>query len=145
MYEKERLSFFENTLWILPQEIEKMWKNIFATTFPGSQAKIMYLLLKTGPQSMTKIAVQIGITKGAVSIAANHLIENNYVERVYSKTDRRIIELQITSLGKKKLAALQKIGNAQLQQAFQYVSADEIKLIEEKFQEAINALAAANR
>src|SRR5699024_11705943 len=122
MSEKERLDFFENTLWVLSQEVEKMWKKIFATTFPGSQSRMMYFLLKNGPQSMTKIAAQIGITKGAVSIAANHLIENGYVKRIYSKSDRRIIELEITTLGKKTLASLQKIGNKQLQVSFQHVS-----------------------
>lgn len=128
---------FETSLWELSRKTEMLWNNIFKTTFPGSQSKLMYMLKLQGPVRMSEIAEHLQLTAGAITTAANHLIEKKYVERISSTDDRRIIKLQLTSLGEDTLIHLENKGHKQLQHVFQHVKAEDLVWMEELFNTAM--------
>lgn len=128
---------FEASFWELSRKTELLWSDIFKESFPGSQSKIMYLLKQDGFMKMSEVAESLQLTAGAVTTAANHLINRNYIERFSSPDDRRIIQLRLTALGEKTLTDLENKGHAYLQHVFQHVEVEDLKKMEQLFATAI--------
>ncbi len=133
---------FESSFWELSRKTGMLWNKIFKETFPGSQSKIMYMLKQRGPLKMSEIADSLQLTAGAVTTAANHLIEQKYVERIPSTNDRRIIQLQLTSSGENILKHLEDKGRTKLQYVFQHVKADDLIWMEQLFTKAMTNIEA---
>jgi len=128
---------FEANFWELSRKTELLWSDIFKESFPGSQSKIMYLLKQDGFMKMSEVAESLQLTAGAVTTAANHLINRNYIERFSSPDDRRIIQLRLTALGEKTLTDLENKGHTYLQHVFQHVEVEDLKKMEQLFATAI--------
>lgn len=128
---------FESRFWELSRKTEMLWNDIFKETFPGSQSKIMYILKQQGPMKMSEIAESLQLTAGAVTSAADHLIEQKCIERLPSSSDRRIVHLRLTPLGKDILIHLENKGHKYLQHVFQHISANDLEWIEQLFSRAI--------
>lgn len=131
---------FENSFWELSRKTEQLWKQIFTHTFPGSQSKIVYLLKQKGPLNMSEIANNLELTAGAVTTASNHLIEHDYVERIPSESDRRVIQLQLTLKGLETLKQLQIDGHKKMRHVFQHLDEEQLHELEKLFKIAINHL-----
>jgi|SRR5690625_3736832 len=136
----ERFIHFENTFWDLSVKAERLWKAIYEKTFPGSQSHIIMLLQRSGPLKMSEIAEKLQMTAGAITIASDHLIENDYIERQRDKNDRRIIRLNITNKGASQLAELQLEGRDKMLSLFDHVSEEQLIMMTDIFQEASNKL-----
>lgn len=48
----------------------------------------------------SEVATKLGITMGTLSVSIQNLVKKNYVERVPSEKDRRIVRLKLTKKGK---------------------------------------------
>jgi DNA-binding MarR family transcriptional regulator len=83
-----------------------------------AQYRVLGLLMKSGPHSMSGIGRQLYISKPSMTTLADTLIENGWIERHNNPDDRRVINLSITTQGKKHL-----------QQAFEIYRSDVKKLI----------------
>lgn len=53
-----------------------------------------------GSKTMSEIAAQLEITMGTLTTAIDKLIKKGYVERSRSNTDRRIVNISLTTRGK---------------------------------------------
>lgn len=132
----EKFIQFENSFWELSVKAERLWKNIYERTFPGSQSHIVMLLNKNGPLKMSEVAEGLQMSAGAITVAADHLIEKNYIERQLDKYDRRIIRLVLTEHGQLTLDNLQKDGRQYMQTIFEHVSEEELNMMTAIFKEA---------
>jgi len=93
-----------------------------------------------GPQKQAELAETIGYTKGAMTNIAEKLVNLGFAERLYDKTDRRTIQLQITTAGRNALLEAQTIGEELFMQLFEDLSDEEINqylLIQEKIVQGI--------
>ncbi len=129
---------FESLFWQVSLKMENMWKNIYAKTFPGSQSRIMHMLDQNGPQKMSELANALHITAGAVTTASTILIEKDYITRLHSDSDRRVIQLALTDKGKETLTTLQKEGREMMQFVFQDLSDEDLERIIKIFNRASN-------
>jgi DNA-binding MarR family transcriptional regulator len=68
-----------------------------------AQYRMLGLLMKSGPISMSEIGRQLYISKPSMTTLADTLIENGWIERHNDPDDRRVINLTITPKGKKHL------------------------------------------
>lgn len=127
---------FEKLFWQLSRKMEHQWKQIYAQTFPGSQSYIMFLLQQNGPLKMSELADDLHITAGAVTSASNHLIEHNYITRIWDEKDRRIIRLDLTNKGRSTLKELQNEGRIIMKSVFSDVSDDDLKMLYTIFEQA---------
>ena len=131
---------FEKVFWQLSRKVEYLWRDIFTQTFPGSQSHIMYLLNQDGPQKMSELAQAIHLSNGAVTAAADQLIEHRYIRRIHDKNDRRIVRLDLTVKGKETLDQLEKEGRDILKQVFHEATDKDIERMHTIFKQAIHKL-----
>jgi len=69
-----------------------------------TQAVILVMLLRDGPQPINRPGRTVGIQAQSMTEAADRLERAGYAERVFSKVDRRIHELRITDAGRSAAA-----------------------------------------
>lgn len=54
-----------------------------------------------GQKNMTTVAKALHVTTGTLTISINSLVKKNYVERVRSEEDRRVVLVSLTNKGEK--------------------------------------------
>ena len=54
-----------------------------------------------GQKNMTTVAKTLHVTTGTLTISINSLVKKNYVERVRSEEDRRVVLVSLTNKGEK--------------------------------------------
>ena len=52
------------------------------------------------PKNMTSVAKSLGVTTGTLTISVNSLVKKNYVTRVRSEEDRRVVLISLTEKGR---------------------------------------------
>lgn len=127
---------FEKWFWQLSRKMENIWKDIYTKTFPGSQSRIMYLLEQNGPLRMSDLANELHITAGAVTTASNILIKNEYIMRIRNEEDRRVVHLDLTENGRRKLNELRETGKEMMKLVFKDLSDEELKNMLAAFKQA---------
>lgn len=136
MNRQEYFISFERLFWQLSRKMEYLWKEIYTKTFPGSQSYIMFMLQKKGSQKMSELADDLHITAGAVTSAANHLIEHGYIVRVSDEKDRRIVRLELTEKGSETLNGLQVEGRIIMKSVFHGISDQDLEVLHTSFEQA---------
>ena len=53
------------------------------------------------PKNMSTVAKKLNVTVGTLTIAINNLVKKDYVNRVRSEEDRRVVLISLTSKGSK--------------------------------------------
>jgi DNA-binding MarR family transcriptional regulator len=84
----------------------------------AAQYRVLGILKKTGPLSMSEIGRHLFISKPYMTALVNSLIENQWVERLQDTADRRVIRITITPSGKKHLKQLVEIYKSDLKIRF---------------------------
>jgi len=51
-------------------------------------------------KTTSEVAKELSITAGTLTVAINNLVKKDYVERVRSKSDRRVVKLVLTNRGR---------------------------------------------
>src|SRR5699024_12639492 len=54
----------------------------------------------SGDLSSNQVAKKLGVTAGTLSVSIQNLVKKNYVERVQSPEDRRVVKLKLSKSGK---------------------------------------------
>ena len=72
------------------------------------QLEVLYILYFHGKTTMKEIASLTKTTKGAATQIINTLVKDNYLERIYSDKDRRVIHLAFSQYGLKRFTSLRK-------------------------------------
>jgi DNA-binding MarR family transcriptional regulator len=60
---------------------------------------ILEFLNREGESKMTELANFMNVTTAAMTGIVDRLVRDGYIERVYDKTDRRIIKVKLTGAG----------------------------------------------
>lgn len=58
-------------------------------------------LYKVEKNTMANIAKHISVSRGALSVSVNGLVNKGYLERSYTEKDRRVIYINVTEKGRK--------------------------------------------
>ncbi|WP_430612218.1 fatty acid biosynthesis transcriptional regulator FabT [Enterococcus sp. DIV0876] len=90
------VSVFNDILVIEESELKKsQFKDLSITEMHTIEAIGMYKKKTT-----TEVAKELSITVGTLTIAINRLVKKDYVERIRSEDDRRVVKLALTRKGK---------------------------------------------
>ena len=68
-----------------------------------AQYRALGMLMKCGPLAMSELGRLLFISKPSMTVLADSLVENGWVERQNDEKDRRIIRIAILPAGKKHL------------------------------------------
>ncbi|AIQ57464.1 hypothetical protein PBOR_11400 [Paenibacillus borealis] len=71
-----------------------------------NQIMLMFQLQLTGSLNITDISERFVITPGAASFMCDKLEDLEYVERIRTKEDRRVVNIVLTEHGKQRILSL---------------------------------------
>jgi DNA-binding MarR family transcriptional regulator len=98
---KEKL--VENIMTSGFQMYKKLSNGINAPGIPRSQFELLYSISFENGKPMKYYGEKLMISKPNLSVMADRLIEQDYVERIFDPDDRRIIILKVTKVGQEFL------------------------------------------
>ncbi|WYJ91887.1 MarR family transcriptional regulator [Enterococcus sp. 9E7_DIV0242] len=90
------VSVFNDILTIEESELKKSkFKDLSITEMHTIEAIGMYKR-----KTSSEVAKELAITVGTLTVAINNLVKKDYVERIRSEDDRRVVKLGLTKKGK---------------------------------------------
>ncbi|MBM7559704.1 MarR family winged helix-turn-helix transcriptional regulator [Marinitoga litoralis] len=98
---------------------------------------VLYIGIK-GPQKMTLLAEHFSTTKSNITNIIDNLERNNYVRRIRSKEDRRIILIELTEKGKKVYREALKNFEIMFNDFMSKASKEDLEVISDGFYRIIN-------
>ena len=94
-------------------------------------------------KNMTTVAKSLHVTTGTLTISINSLVKKNYVERVRSEEDRRVVLVSLTEKGKKAFLHHRQFHDRLVNEIVEQLS-DEEKRVLEKALNRINQFFLSN-
>lgn len=84
----------------------------------------------SGAKNMSSVAKTLNVTTGTLTIAINSLVKKNYVERVRSEEDRRVVLISLTPKGKKAYYHHKKFHDDMIEEVVNHLDETEQKVLE---------------
>jgi MarR family 2-MHQ and catechol resistance regulon transcriptional repressor len=78
-------------------------KNLGSEKLTTPQFGVLDVLMKKGPIPLKKISDELMVTGANITCVMDNLEKEDLVRRVHSKSDRRVINAELTPKGKQKL------------------------------------------
>jgi MarR family 2-MHQ and catechol resistance regulon transcriptional repressor len=96
-----------------------------------SDFRVLHVLVENGPTSVNAIGPKVNLNPGSISVAVDRLFKKGLVSRLEDAADRRIRTVSITEKGRELFVPLLRQQSALADLAFQDVSPEEQKKLEE--------------
>ena len=117
----------------------KAFQAIHHFTFPpilkqglgDSDFRVLDVLLHKGPMPVNALGPKVDLNPGSVSVAVDRLYKKGFVSRVESESDRRVRTVSLTEKGRRVFVPIFRQHAALIKRAFQDVSPDEQRQMEE--------------
>ncbi len=129
----ERRILAEKLLAILPMMFKKMMKGIPESTVSKQQIHLLNFINFDNEKPMSWYSDRMMIPKPNVTVLADKLIEEGFVERGFDPADRRVIILKITPKGTDFLNYHKEIILEVMAKKFEKIETEEIKKLLELF------------
>ena len=110
---------------LFPKYLAEHLKNEPGLTPP--RVMLMWLLSRSVEPTMGEIAQLLDLTPRAITRLTDGLVEEELVERVVDKIDKRIFRIRLTSLGKKRFKLLEPQLVEYFESMFQGLDKKEIR------------------
>ena len=81
-------------------------------------------------KNMTTVAKSLHVTTGTLTISINSLVKKNYVERVRSEEDRRVVLVSLTEKGKKAFLHHRQFHDKLVNEIVEQLSDEEKRVLE---------------
>lgn len=129
------------SLFEVVSSLERKWANEWnqqnSLGFSKSHILILELLSKDGPKRPSVIAEQLKVTTGGVTVLTTKLINNGYIEKKQSSTDKRVSQLAITPEGEEILEQSQAQIESLVNSMFGMLTNEEIKTLHTIFEKCL--------
>lgn len=83
-----------------------------------------------GAKNMSAVAKALNVTTGTLTIAINSLVKKNYVKRVRSEEDRRVVLVSLTPKGRKVFYHHKKFHDDMIEQIVKQLEEPEKEVLE---------------
>ncbi len=108
-----------------------LWLPILKAGLGDSDFRVLELLLHKGPTQVSDLGPKVNLNPGSVSVAVDRLYKKGLVSRVECASDRRVRTVSITPTGREFFVPLFRQHAALVKRAFQDVSPDDQKKLQE--------------
>lgn len=95
-----------------------------------NDARVIEAIGTEGQKNMTTVAKALHVTTGTLTISINSLVKKNYVERVRSEEDRRVVLVSLTEKGKKAFLHHQNFHEQMIDAIVEQLSEEEKAVLE---------------
>lgn len=82
-----------------------------------------------GGRNMTSVAKDLSVTVGTLTIAVNNLVKKDYVERVRSEKDRRVVLVSLTEKGYRAFEHHKQFHEEMIQAVIKDMGEDQIGVL----------------
>ncbi|MFD1954886.1 MarR family winged helix-turn-helix transcriptional regulator [Paenibacillus thailandensis] len=134
MTDKEDLFQVTTMFRTLLRSITQEWNkrgNEYNLTLP--QFKMLYILDKSGPQSVSQLAEAMTITPAAITGISDKLLAEGFVLRERGETDRRVVYITLTDSGKRVLDQVYESQKEALNTFFHLLPEEDIQHLKRIF------------
>jgi len=100
---------------------------------------VMRILLERPPMISSRIAEEMGMTRGAVTKLADRLLAKGLVTRTPSQDDGRVQLLALTAAGRDLVPTLARLADENDEFYFRHLTADERKALEGLLKKVVTA------
>ncbi|HEO8418317.1 MarR family winged helix-turn-helix transcriptional regulator [Niallia sp. FSL W8-0635] len=98
-----------------------------------TQYKMLFCLDKEGAQNVSDLAKIVHITNAAVTTITDQLLEEDYITKVRSKTDRRVVNITITEKGRDIVNIMKKEQQNKMKEHFRKLTDEDIQHLKRIF------------
>ena len=137
MPNKQGLTELEELYIQVQRKVSTQWHKRLDSLVSGSQALILRILDRNGPQKVSTIAERLDITPGAVTSLSDKLIACGYANRNRDTADRRVVHLEITDQGREILAKYREVLKSTVESIFVGLSDGDIAHLTRIYQQVL--------
>ncbi|RZT23274.1 MULTISPECIES: MarR family winged helix-turn-helix transcriptional regulator [Fictibacillus] len=119
----------EMSLRRLFRTLRKGLNEVYTDYIPSNEFAVLQTLHKNSPLMASEIANELKVSSSHITAVTDRLVGKNYIQRVRSDSDRRIVYLEITEDGKKIANEMDQIKNEYLAKKFTNLSEEEMKFM----------------
>jgi DNA-binding MarR family transcriptional regulator len=119
----------EMSLRRLFRTLRKGLNELYSDYIPSNEFAVLQTLHNQSPLMASEIANELKVSSSHITAVTDRLVGKNYIQRVRSDSDRRIVYLEITETGKKLAREMDEIKNQYLAKKFANLSEEEMKLM----------------
>ncbi|MCM3718654.1 MarR family winged helix-turn-helix transcriptional regulator [Fictibacillus phosphorivorans] len=119
----------EMSLRKLFRTLRKGLNELYSDYIPSNEFAVLQTLYKNSPLMASEIANELKVSSSHITAVTDRLVGKNYIQRVRSDSDRRIVYLEITEDGKKIANEMDEIKNEYLAKKFIHLTEEEMKLL----------------
>ncbi|TCP30610.1 DNA-binding MarR family transcriptional regulator [Scopulibacillus darangshiensis] len=109
----------------LIRQVNKSVRKEWHFNLSGPQLSLLRILRYKGPQKMSELAEEIGISHSGATALADRMIKGGYVARDRSEKDRRVVNLAITDKGEALCEKFSKSRDVAVERFFGKLDAEE--------------------
>lgn len=131
----ERKVLAENLLTFMPMLFKKLMKGMPDSVVPKLQIQLLHFISAHNEKPMSWYSEKMMVPKPNITVLADKLINEGFIERGFDSTDRRIIILKITSKGQEFIEKHKEIVKEVMIRKFEKLSDNEVKKLLELFSE----------
>jgi len=125
----------ENLMTVLPEMHKKMFKGLPTSEISFQQGMLLLFVSKNNGMTMSYYSDKTMISKPNLTLLAEKLIEEGFLERGFDKDDRRIITLHITQTGLELLDIQKRKVQEAMMQRLSSIEDSKIDKLNELFDE----------
>ena len=96
----DRRILIETIMTLVPLLHKKFSKDVGSCEITRQQMELLYFINTEGEKPMSYYGTKLMISKPNLTVLADKLIEEGYIERVLSPADRRVVMLRLTDKGR---------------------------------------------
>jgi DNA-binding MarR family transcriptional regulator len=119
----------EMSLRRLFRTLRKGLNELYSDYIPSNEFAVLQTLNNHSPLMASEIANELKVSSSHITAVTDRLVGKNYIQRVRSDSDRRIVYLEITEDGKRIAREMDQIKNQYLAKKFANLSEEEMKLM----------------
>lgn len=98
-----------------------------------TQYKMLFHLDKEGPLNVSDLAKSVHITNAAVTTITDQLLVDEYITKIRSKTDRRVVNITITEKGREIVNNMKKEQQNKMKEHFRKLTEEDIQHLKRIF------------
>lgn len=117
----------EMSLRRLFRTLRKGLNEVYSDYIPSNEFAVLQTLFIQSPLMASEIANELKVSSSHITAVTDRLVGKNYIQRVRSDSDRRIVYLEITEDGREIAKKMDDIKNRYLGEKFSNLTDEEMK------------------
>lgn len=122
----------EKLMYLIPTLEKRLIKSLDIGVEPSLsplQHRTIFILREEGMLSMSELSRELSVSKQQLTIIIDKLMKVGFVQRVYNKNDRRIINIKLSEEGDDFLCLVKMKIEEDMQQRIKVLNEDEVNTL----------------